>query len=40
MLTNSGVTFTLQENDTNRFAFFHDPDGIALYFVQPKQVVA
>ena len=23
------------KNVSNRFAFFHDPDGTALYFVQP-----
>jgi catechol 2,3-dioxygenase-like lactoylglutathione lyase family enzyme len=36
VLTDAGVVFTFEENDANRFAFFHDPDGTALYLVQPK----
>jgi catechol 2,3-dioxygenase-like lactoylglutathione lyase family enzyme len=35
-LESRGITFTLQENDTNKFAFFSDPDGTPLYLVQPK----
>ena len=31
-----GVSFTRQENDTNKFAFFRDIDGTALYLLQPK----
>jgi catechol 2,3-dioxygenase-like lactoylglutathione lyase family enzyme len=35
-LTTAGVSFTSQENDANRFAFFRDPDGTPLYLFQPK----
>jgi catechol 2,3-dioxygenase-like lactoylglutathione lyase family enzyme len=36
-LTEAGVSFTSQENDANRFAFFRDPDGTPLYLFQPKR---
>jgi catechol 2,3-dioxygenase-like lactoylglutathione lyase family enzyme len=39
-LTGAGISFAFEENDANRFAFFHDPDGTALYLVQPKSASA
>ena len=35
----SSLEFTRQENDTNRFAFFRDPDGTPLYLYQPVGTV-
>ncbi len=40
VLTAAGISVAFQENDANRFAFFHDPDGTALYLVQPKSASA
>ena len=40
VLTEAGISFAFQENAANRFAFFHDPDGTALYLVQPKSAFA
>ena len=35
-LTKAGVSFTSQENDASRLAFFRDPDGTPLYLFQPN----
>ncbi len=37
-LTSLGIAVERQENMTNRFAFFADPDGTRLYAFQPKAV--
>jgi predicted enzyme related to lactoylglutathione lyase len=34
-LSQSGVSFTREDTDVNRLAFFRDPDGTPLYLYQP-----
>jgi catechol 2,3-dioxygenase-like lactoylglutathione lyase family enzyme len=34
-LSRSGISFTREDTDANRLAFFHDPDGTPLYLYQP-----
>lgn len=36
VLAAAGVDVRSDENDTNRFTFFTDPDGTPLYLIEPK----
>lgn len=35
-LTETGITFKEQQEKGGNFIHFNDPDGIALYFIDPK----